>query len=245
LKNSLHQETLKNETLNQRVHLLEDRVKEYENSFDLIQKQFRDREKTVKELTSLNQNAQNTLQTLPKIDDILSKLTPPITAVSVQTSLSQLPIPKDISLHSQTHSENKIEDLSRGSASKTKPFPEKLENPFSAQKNVFNLNKGKAASGTKPPQSSELKVTSKPDFITRNDIKIDKSFDFEDDLNLLMSDKNLSGSKPTSQSMSLGTNTNLNPKGKKVKNFLVILFRRESSDKKSFSCQARKQRKRN
>ena len=194
---------MKNETLNQRIKLLEDRVKEYENSFDLIQKQFKQREKTVKELTSLNENALDTIQTLPKIDAIISKINPQSSTVSVQTSFSQLPIPKDQSLQTQSKSITKTEGSPKFGVAKTRPSSEKTEIPFSSQKNVFASNKGKET-GFKLPQSTGPKAPPKQSIITKNESPINKSHDFDDDMNLLLDDKDTQSVLPTSQSTNLG-----------------------------------------
>lgn len=101
LKNQVHEQSSKVESFQQKAELFERKASEYEESFDLIQRQIKERTETVQRLTSIHDNTQTALQSLPKVEDLLQKLQPECQSVAVQTTQVQVsvssPFPKGTS----------------------------------------------------------------------------------------------------------------------------------------------------
>ncbi len=182
VQNLLNKEKLKNETLVEHTNSLEQKLKEYENSFDIIQKQFSEKEKSIKELTSLNESAQNTLRTIPRVEDIISKIQPQVSEAEVQTSAIDLPLQiTSIKQNVETLPASLVEISSAGYS----PF---IEKPTIWTKEKETKLKQSQILEVESPikQSAEIQKKSQPKFVAA---KADFQ-DFEDDLNLLAEDVN-------------------------------------------------------
>ena len=175
LKTQIHQENLKNETLNQKIEFLEQKSQEYEASFDLIQRRTKDRAQAFEKLTSLSENAKSTLESLPKVEDLISKIQPiqPVpSTTNMQTSTSQLILPKDQGLQVAFEPKSSTEPLQKSGTKPVNPFH--VNKPTTPQKSVeFHVKETKAFDLPLQQPKSSSKV-------------VKKSHDFDDDLNLLL-----------------------------------------------------------